>query len=252
MATTSSPRLPVVADFPPSLSLTITPPPASQQALNILILLHGLGDTHIPFSRLASQLNLPYTAIISLRGPTPVPVLFTGSDAPSFHWGDDVLFDQATGEIDMDCGFKASSVVIGEVVVKKILVGKCGYRARDINFMGFGQGGMAALEIVGNEFNTEYGGVISIGGRLPASSISSTSKAKTPLLVLGGSRSKQVTRQAVDKLKERFGAVEYVKWNKPEDTMPGSRDEMVPLMRFWARRLKSRAGVPEGAVEIGG
>jgi predicted esterase len=252
MTASPSPRLPTVADFPSSLALAITPPPSSQQPSSILILLHGLGDTHVPFSRLAAQLSLPYTAIISLRGPTPVPALFTGSDAPSFHWGDDILFDQATGEIDMDCGFKASSVVLEEVLVKRILIEKCAYRSRDINFMGFGQGGMAALHVVAKAPTVEYGGVISIGGKLPASSVGSTSKAKTPILVLGGSRSRQVTRSATEKLKEKFNEVEYVKWSKPEDTMPGSREEMMPLMRFWARRLKTRAGVPEDALEIGG
>jgi hypothetical protein len=32
--------------------------------------------------------------------------------------------------------------------------------------------------------------------------------------------------------------------------MPRSREEMLPIMRFFARRLRSRGGVPEGAVEV--
>ena len=68
--------------------------------------------------------------------------------------------------------------------------------------------------------------------------------------MLGGSRSTQVTRSAVDGLKRRFGDLEYVKWEKGEDSMPRSREEMLPIMKFFARRLRSRAGVPEGAMEI--
>jgi hypothetical protein len=32
--------------------------------------------------------------------------------------------------------------------------------------------------------------------------------------------------------------------------MPSNRDEMMPIMQFLARRLRSRKGVVEGAVEI--
>ncbi len=35
-----------------------------------------------------------------------------------------------------------------------------------------------------------------------------------------------------------------------QDSMPRSREEMLPIMRFFARRLRSRGGVPEGAVEV--
>lgn len=51
-------------------------------------------------------------------------------------------------------------------------------------------------------------------------------------------------------MRERFQDVEYVKWAKSEDSMPRSREEMLPIMKFFARRLRSRAGVPEGAVEV--
>lgn len=44
---------------------------------NLLILLHGLGDTHLPFQNLGRKLagNLPQTAILSLRGGSPIPFL---------------------------------------------------------------------------------------------------------------------------------------------------------------------------------
>lgn len=60
----------------------------------------------------------------------------------------------------------------------------------------------------------------------------------------------QVTRGALDGLKGRFSSVEYVKWSKPEDSMPVNREEMLPIMKFLSRRLQSQAGVPEGAVEV--
>jgi predicted esterase len=241
-----TPRLPSKSDFPSSLTLDIIPP-SSGQPINILVLLHGLGDTNKSFSQLGKNLNLPETACLSLQGPNPIPPIFTGSDTPAFHWGDDVLVDERQGEIELDAGFKTIQKILLEGVVKEGLMQKCGYAPRNILFLGFGQGAMAALQVAATS-ELEFGGVVSIGGRLPNQNASG--KSKTPVLVLGGSRSSQVTRSAVDGLKGNFGNVEYVKWEKGEDSMPRSREEMLPIMRFFARRLRSRAGVPEGAVEI--
>ena len=193
------------------------------------------------------NLNLPETCALSLQAPNPIPPLFTGSDAPSFHWADDVLFDERKGEIELDAGFSTSLKILQELI--QILTSKCSFPERNILFLGFGQGGMSALSVVSSSPDVEYGGVISIGGRLPASS-SANSKSRTPVLVCGGSRNTQVTRNSVDRLKGAFGEVEYVKWEKPDDSMPASREEMLPVMKYFARRLRSRAGVPEGAVEI--
>ncbi|KAI9047143.1 hypothetical protein LZ554_008597 [Drepanopeziza brunnea f. sp. 'monogermtubi'] len=246
----AKPRLPTKTDFPSNLTIDITPPPQSAPPLNILLLLHGLGDTHTPFTRLAAQLQLPSIVCISLRGPHPIPAIFTGSETPSFHWGDDVLVDERKGEIDPDAGFATTARLLEQVV--EGLTTRCGFPERGVLFLGFGQGAMAALSFLSSQPpEKEFGGVVSIGGRLPSSASSSTArKAKTPVLLLGGSRSAEVTRSAVDAVKARFGEVEYVKWAKREDSMPGSREEMLPIMKFFARRLRSRAGVPEGAVEI--
>jgi predicted esterase len=244
----SSPRLPLPSDFPSHLTLTISPP-TTGSPVNILILLHGLGDTNKSFTQLGKNLNLPETVTLSLQAPNPIPPFFTGSESPAFHWGDDVLFDESKGELDLDAGFNTAQKVIGEVVIKEVLMTKCGYAARNIIFYGFGQGAIAALAVAAAD-EGEFGGVVSIGGRLPSSNGEGKSKSKTPVLVCGGSRRSQITRSAVDGLKEKFMGVEYVKWEKEGDGMPGRREEMVPVMRFFARRLRSRAGVPEGAVEV--
>ena len=115
--------------------------------------------------------------------------------------------------------------------------------------IGFGQGAMAALATAAS-MAEELGGIVSIGGPLPSSSTSAKA-VKIPVLVLGGSSSTLVTRTAVDKLKAAFQDVEYQKWNRAGDGMPRDRDEMLPIMRFFARRQRSQAGVPEGSVEVG-
>ncbi|KAK4991272.1 hypothetical protein LTR66_006585 [Elasticomyces elasticus] len=259
-----------MADFPPSVTLSITLPPASQPATNILLLLHGLGDTNESFKTLGQQMALPETACISIRGPKPLPF-----DLGGFHWSDDLLFDQSGGEMDGDAGFTAATKLIAEDVVKTALVEKCGYTHREIIVFGFGQGAMAALSAA-REFpehrgltcayrtdciavsinsttsSTHLGGVISIGGPLPKEAPASLKpKCRTPVLTCCGSSNSTVTASAEEKLKNVFEFVEIKRYRRSGDSMPRSRDEMLPIMQFFARGLKSTQGVRGGAVEVG-
>ena len=98
---------------------------------------------------------------------------------------------------------------------------------------------------------TELGGVISIGAGLPSDAPASLSpKNRTPVLVCAGSDGSSVTSSSEDKLKHNFESVEIRRYRKSGDTMPNNRDEMMPIMQFFSRRLKSNKGDPEGSVEI--
>ncbi|OBT40184.1 hypothetical protein VE00_08833 [Pseudogymnoascus sp. WSF 3629] len=259
------PTLPTPSHFAahPSLasSILITPPPTPTPPRSVLILLHGLGDTNAPFHNLASQLSLPHTACISLRAPSPIPALMTGTEQTGFHWGDDLSLDSRTGGLDFDAGFSMAARPVGELLW--VLIGECGFEARDVHFLGYGQGGMVALAVVEAWPGVEFGGVIAVGTGIAGSRsamggvrgyVSSLpvgeGKARTPVLVCGGSSRTVVTAGVVREVKERFGAVEYVKWERGGDGMPRVRGEMVGLMRFWGRRV--RGPTPEGMEEVGG
>jgi predicted esterase len=62
------PRLPIKADFPSSLTLDIVPP-SSGSAVNILILLHGLGDTNASFITLGIYPTILPPPSFSLHQP---------------------------------------------------------------------------------------------------------------------------------------------------------------------------------------
>ena len=170
-------------------------------------------------------------------------------DLGGFHWGDDIIFDQTTGTMDVDTGFKKSGVVIREVVIRKALIEKCGYAPRDIMLFGYGQGGMAALAAAAKS-GDELGGVVTVGGAMPLSAVVEQRKQNTPVLLLGGSSGSFVTPSAIKTTRDIFGAVEVHLWNRVGDGMPTNREQMLPIMRFFACQLKSRAGVPDGGVEI--
>ncbi|KAK4953789.1 hypothetical protein LTR10_008393 [Elasticomyces elasticus] len=245
-------RLPVVADFPGNAILAIVPPPGNDPPTNILILLHGLGDKHASFTKLGQQLNLPETACIAIQGPASL------MDIDGFHWGDDIIFDSTTGGIDADAGFRLSTAML-KAMIEEDLVAKCGYRTREVMILGLGQGGMAGLNVAAalhqsakSSSEAELGGVISIGAGLPAEAPAAlVNKCKTPVLVCGGSRDSAVSPAAEEKLKHIFEFAEVKRYRRPGDTMPRDRDEMMPIMQFFARRLRSTKGVPAGSVEIG-
>lgn len=237
-------QLPSALSF--SYDLTVTPPPLSQAPVNVLILMHGLGDERLPFTNLGRQLQLPETVCISLQALTPLPLGLGG-----FHWGDDILIDQSSGDIDCDSGFDKSRQALHQII--DILIKDYAYQPREILFLGFGQGGMAALNAT-RSFPKELGGIISIGGPLSSTSTPDphpSLRSKTPVLVIGGASQTLITSEAIAELQRVFEFVETRKWRRPGDTMPKDRDEMIPIMQFFARRLRSRAGLPAGSVELG-
>lgn len=46
---------------------------------NLLVLLHGFGDTHVAFAALGATLRLPQTAVLALRAPHPMPFGLDGA-----------------------------------------------------------------------------------------------------------------------------------------------------------------------------
>lgn len=59
---------------------------------NLLILLHGLGDTLRPFASLGQKLELPQTAIMAIQAPEPIPFM----EGKCFQWFPS--FNPLTGE----------------------------------------------------------------------------------------------------------------------------------------------------------
>jgi predicted esterase len=192
-------------------------------------------------------MSLPETACIAVQAPNPLPF-----DLGGFHWGDDLIFDQNTGEMETDTGFKKSTSLILDTVIRDGLVGKCGYTHREIMIFGFAQGGTVGLQVAAELEGDELGGVISIGGILSLSTPlrALEKKSKTPLLVCKASKGSAVTDGAMARLKDAFEFVEIKVWKKTHDGMPSNREEMLPIMQFFARRLRSTRGVPAGSIEL--
>lgn len=262
-------RIPKEEDFEElssSLKFTLTYPEVRETTTAILLIFHGLGDSERAFTTFAQSVNLPGVLGISVRGVSPLPPALLGlpeGSAPlnnHFHWGDDLTISDATGQLDLDPGFtKAMDRVLGRLV-RDVLVTRCGWDTRDILLFGFGQGGSVALGLASKLRDaakvtdassastpaeegsmTAFKGAVTIGGPLPASTIPTVSardKARTPVLVCRGRGSESdLDADALDVLRDEFADVRDVQWQKPDDGMPASREEMLPIMKFFAERL---------------
>lgn len=154
--------------------------------------------------------------------------------------------------MDLDTGFEMAGKIIERDTIQHGLIGECGYKPRDIFLFGYGQGAMAAIvAILSMNSLGEFGGIISIGGPVPTSSLKGNPASITPMCIIGGSSDTLITKSALADIKKCFEDVRYHKLERPGDGTPNNREEMYPIMRLLASRMRSRRGVPEGSVEIG-
>ncbi|KAI1115764.1 alpha/beta-hydrolase [Nemania sp. NC0429] len=270
-------RIPKPEDFAhleSSLHISLVYPEVPETTTSILILFHGLGDSEASFAAFARNIKLPGVLAISVRGVSPLPPALLGlpdadADADAdptsptnhFHWGDDLTLSPTTGDLDPDPGFaQAERLVLGKLI-RETLVGACGWETSDMLLFGFGQGGSLALglssrlrssservvdvteaEAAAGTAGTAFKGAVSIGGPLPFSMIptlSARDKARTPVLVCHGRNSESLDGDAIEILKKEFADVREVRWRKPDDGMPTNREEMLPIMQFFAERLRA-------------
>ncbi|KAK0735530.1 Alpha/Beta hydrolase protein [Apiosordaria backusii] len=260
------PRIPSPSDFSAFPSLQIHAPDPPESTTTLLLILHGLGDNPLSFSAFPRSLNLPSTYCLTIRGVSPLPPSLLPDPAPAngcFHWGDDLTLNSQTGELDTDPGFTKARKLILDDLIQGVIIDKLGWEHSDIIIFGFGQGGSLALglasslrqpqqsqrieEITEEDNNTEgknkeFKGVISIGGALPHSmipTISNRQKVTTPALVMCGRESEAIAEDAEDTLKEEFQNVQIVRWKgRRDDGMPRNREEVLPMMEFFAERLR--------------
>ena len=232
-------------------------------APNLLVLLHGAGDTPAPFARLAAKLALPATAGLALQAPFRLgPTGFTW-----FEEGEDDASDAAALA-------RARPALAAAVDA-------AGWRRDRVHLFGFGEGGAAVLDLViaaasdalgpgppgSAGGGTRFGSAVVVsGGLLPgalarldsgAGEGAASAGPSTPVLLTRGERDEEsapagLVAATVAALKQ--AGLSDVSLH----TVPGKgggmlgpdRGEVEVVMKHWARCLK--AGVPEGCVEADG
>ncbi|KAG0704137.1 hypothetical protein DFH29DRAFT_393054 [Suillus ampliporus] len=220
---------------------------------NLLILLHGLGDTNLPFARLGRSLKLPQTATLALRAPDVIPFLYE----QAFQWYPS--FDQLGDLIERPDPSPALNLFKD---VLDHLTGECGWPPHRIHLFGFAQGGSVAAEACLQWWRRELelsslrvtdketpvrplGSLVTISG--PLLSYPTLSKpCETPVLVFH--RPHELKNGALAAFRKGFSRVKDVE--RAGEGMPRAnlREEWQPIMEFWSEVLGRRSG--DGLYEV--
>lgn len=208
---------------------------------NLLILLHGLGDTHVPFANLGKQLKLPQTATLAIRAPERIPYLYE----EAFQWYES--FDPLGDLLP-----KPNPTPALELLAKIFdhLVNDCGWSSQKVHIFGFAQGGTVAVEFARLRWrqqlqkNTESSisplrSIISVCGPL-LSYPTLKSPCPVPLLLFHRSPPADSALSPGDKAAFRKGFESFRDVQEYGEGMPRSKTEWEHIMRFWSERLDRR------------
>lgn len=111
---------------------------------NLLIMLHGLGDTGPAFMRFASGAALPQTCVLALTAPGVVPLVGGGMWYPSF---DPETFERrvwgcASEEAACVAALRRAAAAVADVCTSRLPA--CGWPMSRIHLLGFGDGATVA------------------------------------------------------------------------------------------------------------
>lgn len=220
---------------------------------NLLILLHGLGDSDIGFFNLGKNLQktLPQTAVLTLQAPHLVPFL----DGPHWMWYSS--FDRF-GELLTKPN--PTATVAGFEAVLEHLVGKCGWSSSSIHTFGFGQGATIALETLVSwtkSHKQPLGTIVSISGELISHP---TLDKPSPTPILHIYRSLTDIPQTASKWASHRKASSALTLHRLPLTPDGQEEAMLrgkewdKVMRFWSRFLRNRSTweLKNEVVQLGG
>ncbi|WVW85426.1 hypothetical protein I302_107464 [Kwoniella bestiolae CBS 10118] len=210
---------------------------------NLLIMLHGLGDSKAPFFDLGKQLNLPSTAVLSLSAPDPIPLM----DHPSFSWYP--TFTPTYDPLPLDAQNPTTHIPKLRKLIQTLISKEVGWTLRDIHLFGFGQGGTTALEVglsihqnpISQEVDGDrrLGSIISICASL-LTHPTSTLNIQTPLCYFTRhSPQSAIHQKSVTILKRAYKDVEVIHGSGGggAEAMPRNKEEWYGIMKFWGQVL---------------
>jgi len=232
---------------------------------NLLVLLHGLGDSPAPYAALAMRLALPQTAYLVLPGPLSVPE--TQGGRAWFEAHDEETWE----EIQPTPGEHRRTQSLGHSVdlVCTLLASLAGaglWGPRACHLLGFSQGATAALHIHARHRGLQrLGGCVAVSGalleewlpQLEGEFTSTTQGCVGPTLLTHGDKDDVLSHAAMKRSLavlvrltegQALGAQLVTVPGKGHTMMGPAQQEVQAVMAFWARTL--RAAAPEGAEEV--
>ncbi|ETP44562.1 hypothetical protein F442_08861 [Phytophthora nicotianae P10297] len=222
----------------------------SPSAQNLLVFLHGRGDSHEPFARLGEQMALPQTAVVSLRAPRELPL------GLGFTWIDDL---DATGDVippDTPHKHRSFSLQLARDYVWnffQVLHDKYGWSYSRLFVFAFSQGACVAFHLAMTlPRDVRLGGMVLVSGGAivgPHSSANASDAAATPILQVTGALDDVyptalavLTRREFKKRYTQRDTELFTSLVRPHKghAMVDSREDMQHVMLFFSKHLYLR------------
>ncbi|DBB02306.1 TPA: hypothetical protein ACH3X3_011319 [Trebouxia sp. C0006] len=216
---------------------------------NLLILLHGYGDTPEPYAKLARQMALPQTACLALPGPIGrVP----GTPNGRAWYSEEDEDKSPTGGNSSSNSVTSTFQWLQQVLAG--LQGSNGWQASHTHLFGFSQGGSAALHLALHcRGEAKLGSCVAVAAALLPQQLKGlielqqqqqAAGSATPVLITHGSKDTEVPQsraQATAAAAARTGSITQF------HSIPGKGHGMISgpaemrlLMAFWGQSLKHR------------
>lgn len=199
--------------------------------LNLLILLHGFGDSLEPFIQLGKSLNLPQTSTIAVQGPHRLPSFIIEN---GYQWHESL--DIMKGGEPLSQAKQYESLQSSLTLLQKFtdeVVFSCGYEARNVFILGFAQGATMAIEWV-SQLSTTAG---NIGGLIlidTPSVLGPLTPSSTPTLICRhGDKSR--TDESIASTHDN--CIMHTYSSTREASMPAGREEWTPIFTFFGKEL---------------
>ena len=236
------PRFPEQDDFL-GLSIHILERVIDVDVRNCIIILHERAETGPSLRRLALRLQRELSESVFIL-VQPSPTRSSNSNSDTF------TQKRGAGDVELYTGDLRESRTLLVDIIHRALIGKCHFSPRNIVIFGHDQGGAAALGAAALWEDIEFGGVISVGGDMPArTSDMPTSKAKTPALILSG-KDGTIDDAALRRTREYFKYVEHDNRRISKDGIPDAEDIAI-LLDFFALRLGSEEWTKQAVISFG-
>ncbi|KAI8897480.1 Phospholipase/carboxylesterase/thioesterase [Globomyces pollinis-pini] len=176
---------------------------------NLLILLHGLGDTPVNFLKFGTGMQLPQTAIVSLKGPHPIPFFDEGSGwFPVVKMS--LILEMEHDHPVVKAGIKKSRDLLSKFLKTCVFLSESnlgGWPPERVFLLGFSNGGTISLDLllsgqIDNK-SINLGGVISISGWLFNNYLQESQPCKVPICITQGKNDQTLSQQLIAKKKSQ-------------------------------------------------
>jgi predicted esterase len=226
-----------------------------QPNTNLLVLLHGAGDNHVPFDKLGQTMALPQTATLAISARSYQELPFGLGNT----WFQEMNYatGQALDEKNPTRQKSLQQAAVQLITVLELIIKEEGYIIPERVFMlGYGAGAALASQVcvLWNERgHSPLGGAVCVaGGAILRNSNTNGMAGKrkaTPLLLMVGQKDASFSPKQAEVAKQRYypECTEiHVEPNKAQG-MIQSRNEMQKVMEFFSRRLVRLSKLPSSS-----